>query len=209
MYSTDERLYINQNKRLGHFFSAFCEECQMRLFFALVPPNVIRQQLLLAMGGVTGARWQADKQLHLTVRYVGEVNMQTADLLMAETDRAVFPAITARLDGTGFFARRGKVEQLWAGISPKEDLVQVHKRIDRICVVAGLEPETRKYTPHITLARLSQSAGLCTRFLQDNAGMTSVPFAFERLVLMQSHLSAKGSIYVPLAEWNLGQMRCG
>ena len=175
----------------------------MRLFFALVPPRGVRQQLLLTMGGVAGARWQAEEQLHLTVRYIGDVDPRTADLLMAETDHAVLPAITVRLDGTGFFARRDKVEQLWAGVSPKDELERLHRRIDRICVSTGLAPDGRKYVPHITLARLPRSAGPCARFLEDHATITSAPFAFDQLALMQSHLSARGSKYTALAQWPL------
>ena len=131
----------------------------MRLFFALIPPANIRQQLLLSMGGVEYARWQSDEQLHVTVRYVGDVDGPQAELLIAETDRLRFSAIETRLDGAGHFMRRDYVEQLWIGLSPKQPLADLHGKLDRTCVRAGLEPEGRKYVPHITVARLPRSAG--------------------------------------------------
>jgi len=176
----------------------------MRLFFALVPPPEIRQQLLLSMGGVQLARWQSDDQLHLTVRYVGGVDGPQADLLITEINRLEFSAIDAQLDGAGHFMRRDYVEQLWIGVSPREPLLALHKHIDRICIRAGLEPESRKFVPHITVARLPRSAGPVTDFLSHNGNLTSAKFSFDRLVLMESHLRDAGSQYVSLAEWNMG-----
>ena len=175
----------------------------MRLFFALIPPANIRQQLLLSMGGVEYARWQSDEQLHVTVRYVGDVDGPQADLLIAETDRLRFSAIETRLDGAGHFMRRDYVEQLWIGLSPQQPLADLHGKLDRTCVRAGLEPEGRKYVPHITVARLPRSAGPVISFLEHNGNLDSAPFSFGRLLLMKSHLRKAGSQYVPIAEWDM------
>ncbi len=175
----------------------------MRVFFTLIPPSDIRQRLCLLMGGVERARWQSDAQLHLTVRYIGDVDGRVADMLVAETDRLPLSSIEARLDGMGQFSRGDHVQQLWAGVSPAEPLVRLHRQIERICVSAGLEPDGRKYVPHITLARLPRSAGSPAQFMEAHMGLTSAPFTFDRLVLMQSHLRDQGSLYVPVAEWEM------
>ena len=175
----------------------------MRLFFALIPPLEIRQQLSLCMGGVEGARWQSDEQLHLTMRYVGDVDEPQADLLIAEMNQQYFSANNARLDGAGHFSHRDYVQQLWAGLSPKQALANLHSQLDRVCVAAGLEPESRKFVPHITMARLPRSAGPVSDFLSHNGNLSSAEFCFDKLVLMQSHLRDAGSLYVPVAEWEL------
>ncbi len=175
----------------------------MRLFFTLVPPPEILQRLRLLMGGVDGARWQSEAQLHLTVRYVGDVDGHVADLLVAETDRLPLSSIEARLEGVGQFSRGDHVQQLWAGVSPALPLEKLHRQIERVCMSTGLEPEGRKYVPHITLARLPRSAGSPAQFMEAHIGLASEPFTLDRLVLMQSHLRDQGSLYVPLAEWNM------
>ncbi|WP_164115480.1 RNA 2',3'-cyclic phosphodiesterase [Sphingorhabdus sp. Alg239-R122] len=175
----------------------------MRLFFTLVPPHDIRQRLCLLMGGIEGARWQSDAQLHLTMRYVGDVEGHVVDLLVAETDRLPLSPIEARLDGIGQFSRGDHVQQLWAGVSPAQPFAHLHRQIERICVSAGLKPEKRKYVPHITLARLPRSGGSPAQFMESHIGLSSTPFTFDRLVLMQSHLRTSGSLYVPLAEWDM------
>ena len=73
----------------------------LRLFVALRPPAAIREQLLGLMGGVPYARWQDDAQLHLTLRFVGEVDERTADDLTATLGSVHAPAPTVMLAGVG------------------------------------------------------------------------------------------------------------
>lgn len=176
----------------------------MRLFLALIPPRAIRQHLLAASYGLSGARWQTDSQLHVTMRYIGDTDRHHAEALMLALRQARLRAITARLDGIGHFERRGRVDQLWAGIAPREPLAALHARLDRLCVDIGLEPERRKYVPHITLARFARTsapdASQLAAWLGAQPPLPGDSFVFDRLMLIESQLGAEGSAYEPLAE---------
>ncbi|PZU56518.1 MAG: RNA 2',3'-cyclic phosphodiesterase [Sphingobium sp.] len=166
-----------------------------RLFVALRPPATIRGRLLDLMHGVDGARWQDDGQLHLTLRFIGEVDRHMAEDVALALARVSAPPVELALDGIGTFDRRGRVDALWAGVSPHDALTALHARIDRACISAGLAPEGRAYLPHITLARLNRSAGTLDDFLARNAGLASPPFTLPEFGLYESTLGHGGAVY--------------
>lgn len=177
-----------------------------RLFVALRPPAIVRTHLLALAGGVPDARWQVDEQLHLTLRFVGEVDPRQADDLAAALASIHAPAPTVRLAGTGSFGHRGAAESLWAGVQPHDALAALHRKVDAACVRAGLTPERRTYLPHITVARLSRTAGrgvAVERWLANTAGLTSGPFAMPHLILYESALGHGGAAYEPVLRWPL------
>ena len=180
----------------------------MRLFLALVPPLAVRQPLIAAMHSLAGARWQSDAQLHVTMRFIGDVDRHCADALILALRYERFANVEVRLDGFGHFERRGRVDQLWAGLAPRDPLAALHMRLDRLCVSCGLEPEGRRFVPHITLARFSRStapgAGQLAAWLSAQPPLPGDMFAFDRLALMQSHLGNDGSVYEVLAEVGMG-----
>lgn len=178
-----------------------------RLFVGLRPPPAIREQLFDLMDGVPGARWQDDEQLHLTLRFVGEVESHLADDLAAALGQVYAPVPDIRLAGVGRFEHRGRTDTLWAGVAPHDALAQLHRKVDAACVRAGLPPERRAYLPHITLARLPRSLGMnveIDRWLAAATGLTSAPFALPHLILYQSHLARDGAQYEPVMRWPLG-----
>ncbi len=124
-----------------------------RLFAALRPPAAVRDRLTLAMGGVEGARWQSDDQLHCTLRFFGELDGHGADDLLAALGSLSLSAPTLRVEGTGSFDRRGRVDTLWARVVPRAPLAAVAAKVERAAQAAGLPPERRAYHPHVTLAR--------------------------------------------------------
>ena len=121
----------------------------IRLFVAIRPPAEIRARLLAAMGGVRGARWQSEEQLHLTLRFIGEVDRHRAEDVDAVLAGVRQPGFEIALDGLGAFERRGEPTALWAGVSPQEPLRALHKKVDQAIARTGLAPERRVYTPHI------------------------------------------------------------
>ena len=180
----------------------------MRLFLALVPPAATRRALLDTLHALPGARWQTDAQLHVTLRFVGEVDRHQADALVLALRHERFARIEARLDGFGHFERRGRVDQLWAGLAPRDPLENLNARLDRLCVGIGLEPERRKYVPHITLARFARSTApspeQLAAWLSAQPLLPGEAFAFDRLVLMESHMGNEGSMYEPVFELGMG-----
>lgn len=176
-----------------------------RLFVALRPPPPVRQALAALQDEVAGARWQDDEQLHLTLRFVGEVERRQAEDLAGALGEVRAAAPVLRLDGVGRFDS-GHGAALWAGITPREPLAALHRKVDRVCVGVGLAPERRAYLPHVTLARLERGAAAgadVERWLAQHAGLTGEPFAPSHLVLYESRLGREGAAYEPVVRWPL------
>jgi 2'-5' RNA ligase len=174
-----------------------------RLFVALRPPDAIRERLLGMMGGVPGARWQADDQLHLTLRFIGEVGTHAAEDVAAALGSVHHAPLELHLAGCGMFDSRGRPNALWAGVAPREPLAALHRKVDQAIVRAGLEPERRAYLPHITLARMSGSAGPVDRWLAEHAALASAPFAIDAMTLYESRLGTGRASYEPVARYPL------
>lgn len=169
-----------------------------RLFVAIRPPAEVRDQLLDLMQGVSGLRWQNDDQLHLTLRFIGEVERPVAEDLAAELERIRFDAFSIALDGIGRFdQRRGGA--LWAGVSPKDQLKALAQKVERACQAAGLAPERRTYHPHITLARWSKAAPRLDAFIERHGALKSDPWQVENFILYESRLGRDGAHYEAIA----------
>ncbi|MDV3458938.1 RNA 2',3'-cyclic phosphodiesterase [Sphingomonas sp. HF-S4] len=166
-----------------------------RLFVGLRPPPAIRAQLLALMGGVANARWQDDAQLHITLRFIGEVARPQAEDAAIALSNIHYPPIPVALAGVGQFDSRGRPNALWAGLRPRDALAALHKKIDQALVRCGLEPERRAYLPHITLARMNASAGTTDRFLEAHAGLASPNFTLDHFLLFESTLGSEGAAY--------------
>ncbi|UZK65839.1 RNA 2',3'-cyclic phosphodiesterase [Sphingomonas sp. M1-B02] len=166
-----------------------------RLFVGLRPPHSIREQLLATMGGVPGARWQSDEQLHITLRFIGEVERPLAEDIAIALGNVRFPPLEVALAGVGQFDSRGRPNALWAGVRPHEALAGLHHKIDQALVRCGLPPEGRAYLPHITLARMNAAAAATSGFLEAQAGLASALFALDHFLLFESHLGREGATY--------------
>lgn len=166
-----------------------------RLFVAIRPPAPIRARLLTAMGGINGARWQSEEQLHLTVRFIGEVDGHCAEDIDAALSAVAIPSFDIALAGVGAFERRGRAETLWAGVAPHAPLQALHGKVGQALAGVGIAPDSRAYAPHITLARLSRSTCRIHAFLQAAALLSSPPFPVEDFALYESHLTSSGSLY--------------
>ena len=109
-----------------------------RLFVAIRPPEAVREQLLDLMEGMPGMRWQDDDQLHLTLRFIGEVERPVAEDLTAALQHIRFDSFPIALDGVGKFERH-RNGVLWAGVRPKEQLKALAAKVERACQSAGLD----------------------------------------------------------------------
>lgn len=166
-----------------------------RLFVAVRPPAAIREQLLSIMGGIEGARWQNGAQLHLTLRFIGEVDRHGAQDIAAALGGISGAPFAIALNSVGVFNRRGRVEALWAGVTPHDELKGLHNKIDRACHSVGFPPDQRAYLPHITLARFKRSAGPADNFLSLHAGLSSAFFQIDQFGLFESELGREGAVY--------------
>lgn len=166
-----------------------------RLFVALSIPDTVAQSLALLQVGVPGARWQTREQLHLTLRFIGEVDGRDAAAIHDALSGIAAPAFTLELHGTGEFGGKHP-HALWAGVRPSEALLHLQRKIETAVQRAGLAPERHKYTPHVTLARLRGTpVGRVMDYLTDHALYTSAPFPVAGFILYSSVLTSDGSIY--------------
>ena len=174
-----------------------------RLFIAIRLPETIRDLLIDAMDDSADFRWQQDDQLHITLRFVGEVDRPVATDLEHALTRVRGEAFSLRVSGVGRFEKRAG-GALWAGVEPRDHLAALAAKIERACQSTGLEPERRSFHPHITLARWR---GRRTRelaaFLERTSGLTSDPFEVREFVLFESRLSRHGAHYEEAATYPL------
>ncbi|HEY7809321.1 MAG TPA: RNA 2',3'-cyclic phosphodiesterase [Allosphingosinicella sp.] len=175
-----------------------------RLFVAIRPPEPIRAQLLDLMEGISEARWQDEDQLHLTLRFIGEVDARMAEDIDAALTSVRHPPFELALGGLGAFDRRGHPTALWAGVAPHEPLKALHKKVDHALQQAGLAPERRAYLPHITLARFGRGGGSLQPLLARAGTIASAPFPVREFRLYESRLTPAGAIYTPVAHYSLG-----
>lgn len=173
-----------------------------RLFIGIRPPESVSDLLLDAMEGIEGARWQDESNLHLTLRFIGEVGRPAANDLATALARISAPPFTARVEGVGHFERKGHAHALWARIVPSEPLETLRQKVERACEVARFGRETRKFTPHITLARLNRSSGPIGAWLASFGDMHA-EWDVEGFTLYESHLGHTGAHYEAIAEYRL------
>jgi RNA 2',3'-cyclic 3'-phosphodiesterase len=175
-----------------------------RLFVAIRPPEHIRDLLIDAMDDSADFRWQDEEQLHLTLRFIGEVERPAADDLAAELARIRAPPFELRVAGTGRFEQRSS-GALWAGVEPRAPVAALAAKVERACLTVSLEPERRAFHPHITLARWKGRRGHeVARFLERTRGLSSDPFDVGDFILFESRLSRHGAHYHEAARFELG-----
>lgn len=167
-----------------------------RLFIALEMPQEVTLSLSLLRGGLHGARWIDVENYHMTLRFIGDVDAPTADELIHALDRIERPQFNLSLIGMGSFGSK-KPHSLWAGVSASPDLLALQAEIERICQRLGLRPDPRKFTPHITIARLRGArVDDVVNYLSARSNFQSVPFTVSRFVVMSSRDSVGGGPYV-------------
>ena len=172
-----------------------------RLFVAIRPPEAIIDLLIDAMEDSPDLRWVGDEQLHLTLRFVGEVERPAANDLAAALAAVRFERFDLRISGIGRFDRRNG-GALWAGVEPKAPVAALAAKVERACQGIGMPPERRAFHPHITLARWKgRSARAAEAFVERARGLSSEPFPVERFILFESHLSRHGPHYEAMAEY--------
>jgi 2'-5' RNA ligase len=176
----------------------------IRLFVALSLPETLRLRLSSLGGGVPGARWVKPENLHLTLRFIGEVDHGAADDLDAALGGIVAPAFDLSLAGVGYFGKANATRLLWAGVQPDDALNQLQSKVEAAVTQAGFPAEQRRFSPHVTLARPKRApAERIEEFIANQAGFHAGPITIDHFTLFSSFLSAKGAIYTPEAEYGL------
>ena len=129
----------------------------IRLFFGLELPGELRMRIAALSAGIDRARWVSPEDLHVTLRFIGEVEEPAMEDVAAEASAIRFDPFAVTLSGAGHFERRGRVSAVWLGVEPNPALAALRDRIEAAIVRAGQPPEGRRFRPHVTVARLNQA----------------------------------------------------
>lgn len=178
----------------------------IRLFVGIGLPEDIRARLAGLCGGVPGARWVAPENLHLTLRFIGEVPEGEAE----DIHHALVGVRTRRFDmnlsGMGHFETGSEVRALWVRVEKSSELMALQARIESALVRIGVEREERRFTPHITLCRLKDTPlQRVSTFLAHNNMFRAGPVPVDSFSLFSSYRRADGPIYQEEAEYPLLQ----
>lgn len=177
----------------------------MRLFVALPLPSALRRRLTGLQAGLPGVRWVAEDNLHLTLRFLGDLDGGAADDLADALSRVDADAFRFDLDGVGVFGQGDKARVLWARAQPAPELIRLRDKIESLCQRLRLPPDGRKYTPHVTLAYLKNvPAPKLERYVVGHSAFFAPGVTADRFALYSSWSSSQGPIYreefsVPLA----------
>lgn len=174
-----------------------------RLFTAIEIPHHVGQSLAMMRGGLPGARWIDPENYHLTLRFIGDIDDALARDIAGLLGRVRRAPFELRLDGLSSFGGR-KPRALVAAATPVAPLIELQAEHERLLQRLGLEPEGRKFTPHVTLARLRESSShQVADYLTARAHYRSAWFPISRFVLFSSRSSVGGGPYVVEADYPL------
>jgi 2'-5' RNA ligase len=176
----------------------------LRLFVALALPALVKTQLAAMAGGIPGARWIPPENYHLTLRFIGEIEPWRAEEVDAALAGIRSPRFELALGGIGTFEKGGRVQSLYVPAERSEGLSRLQAKVETALQRTGLEPERRRFTPHVTLARTDRAETFkLVSFVQAHALFRPAPVMVEHFTLFSSHLGKEAAHYVPEVEYEL------
>ena len=182
---------------------SFVERLVPRLFTGLELPEHVVSRISLARGGVAGARWLEPDNYHITLRFVGDVDAQLARDIAETLGDIQRPKAEVRFDGLSWFGAE-KPRAIIARVKADPPLMDLQADQERQLRRIGVAPETRKYTPHVTLARLRGVAPAAVAdYLATRGALAVEAFTAERFVLYSARDGSGGGPYVVEAAYPL------
>jgi len=178
-----------------------------RLFVALRPPAELRSALRSVAGGIEGARWQTDAQLHLTLAFIGDVDRHDAEAAHQALATVGGGPLDLRLGAPGSFdaGRPDRIASLWVGVEPAEVVGRLAASVRTALRRAGLSPDARRFVPHVTLARFAASGAprAALRGWLESVSIPPLAWRATGFHLVESRLGRGGASYHPLADYVL------
>lgn len=168
----------------------------IRLFTAIDLPESITPLIGSLGGTIPGSRPVPADQLHLTLKFIGEVDTAMLPDIREALHTIRMAPLTLALQGVGHFPPRGTPKVIWAGVTPVTELVLLRNKVEKALFDIGIARERRKFSPHLTLCRLRDSPiGRVSRFLAENSHFATPPFTVDEFRLYSSILSNKGAVH--------------
>ena len=175
---------------------AFMNEKTQRLFVAIELPEAVRHLLTEQQKKLPGIRWTPPDNLHLTVRFIGEVTRAQAETIQTSLKSVQLQGFSLRLNGLGFFDKRPQAV-VWAGILPSPSLTALKQQVDAALTRhADIMADAGRFSPHITLGRMKQADPKTLKAFTagDNAALTTA-FAVQSFSLFSSVLTPGGAVH--------------
>jgi 2'-5' RNA ligase len=174
-----------------------------RLFTAIEIPEATRIRLSLLRAPITGAKWVQPENMHITLRFAGDIDGRSADEFADQLAEVSVEPFTVSIGGGGAFGGR-EPRVLWAGVEAGPQLDGLYRANERAARAAGLEPDPRDFRPHVTLARMRGARrGEVARFLAENGNLRMEPFLVTRFVLLSARPGSGGPPYAMEAAYPL------
>lgn len=177
----------------------------LRLFIALPVPDEIADQVVALQRGLDGAKWSPRDNLHVTLRFLGDVNERKAEEIDEALGKIRVAPFTLALAGVGTFGG-DEPHAVWLGLKPNPTLLGLQKKCERACQIAGLTPDPRAYTPHLTICYLPrrQSVDAVMGFVHQHSLFAAPSWCADRFYLYASRTQGQGpSRYSIEAEYPL------
>lgn len=166
----------------------------MRLFIAVPLPKGVKQKLLELQQPIEGIRWQSREQMHLTLKFVGEVDKKTTSKLRNELDSISHSDFFITITGIGYFPEGKQPKVVWVGIKENVSLEALHKKVEDHCEKIGIDPESRPYKPHVTIGRTKNgSKRVVTSFINQHKKIRIPDIPISQFALYESKLHPEGA----------------
>ena len=176
-----------------------------RLFVGIDLPDTIRETLHTFQNGLRGARWVAAENMHLTLRFIGEVARPDAEEIDQALSTVRADPIEITLKDAGAFGSGNRARILWAGVVRSHELMELKSRIDGVLAHLGIARDDRKFAPHITLARFrNEPARAVDQRAAEMAPLICGHFVARDFVLFESKLGSSGAHYERAVVYPLG-----
>jgi 2'-5' RNA ligase len=179
-----------------------------RLFVSLELPAPCRNALAALYEPDLGADWTRPEQLHLTMRFLGDVDEAMIEAIEAKLSEIRVAPFLLPLEGVGVFPPRGLPKILWAGIGKADTrLFQLRQKIDDALLAAGWRGLMRSFDPHITLARIKAEAApiAIESWLHNYKDFEGPPFRVDQFHLVRSELSRAGATHTVRRSFTLSK----
>jgi 2'-5' RNA ligase len=174
-----------------------------RLFTGLELPEHLAVELAMMRGGLSGARWIDVENYHITLRFIGDIDESAAQEVHSALERIRRRPFTVTLNGLGAFGG-DRPRAIVATAKPSPPLVELQAEQERLIRRLGLPAETRKFAPHVTLARLRQVSPMAVAdYLSLRGWLASRAFEVDHFTLFSSRDSVGGGPYVAEALYPL------
>ena len=176
----------------------------LRLFVALALPGEVKTRLSTLAGGIPGARWVPPENYHLTLRFIGPVQGWQAEEVDAALAAIRAPRFELALAGVGTFEKAGRIQSLHVTAERSEALARLQTKVETALQRVGLEPERKRFAPHVTLARTERAeTAKLVGFVQTHSLFRTPPVPVEHFTLFSSFLGKEAAHYVPEVEYEL------